>query len=81
MALSAREQAELDAIARRIRAEEPALAARLAAHDEDADADADTRSARELWPVALIAVCLAVFTVALALSTGSPDPLTQTVIR
>jgi hypothetical protein len=77
MALSAREQAELDAIARRIRTEEPALAARLAAHGDDAD----TRSARELWPVALIAVCLAVFTVVLALSTGSPDVLTQTVIR
>ncbi|GGS86606.1 DUF3040 domain-containing protein [Nonomuraea spiralis] len=71
MALSARDRSVLKAIARQVREEDPALFAAMSRHG--------ARSPLA-WPVALMALCLAVFAVVLLLS-GSPDALPHTVIR
>lgn len=80
MALSAREQTVLDAIARQFAAEDPALVKSLTEHGDGAVTAERIVSSRDLWPVALIAVCLAVFTAVLVM-TGSPHPLPNAVIR
>ncbi|MFD1937848.1 DUF3040 domain-containing protein [Nonomuraea mangrovi] len=76
MSLSARERQILDAIARQFAAEEPALARGFSEHGRGrvtAERITAERSKGrwEAWPVALIAVCLAVFAVVLLLSGNS----------
>ncbi|MER6576701.1 DUF3040 domain-containing protein [Nonomuraea sp. NPDC001023] len=71
MALSARERSVLKAIARQVRDEDPELYAAMSRHGAPASL---------AWPLALMALCLAVFAVVLLL-TGSPDPLPHAVIR
>jgi len=71
MALSARERSALKAIARQIRQEDPELFHAMSRHGAPASL---------AWPVALMAICLAVFAVVL-LATGSPDTLPHPAIR
>ncbi|MEU5866266.1 MULTISPECIES: DUF3040 domain-containing protein [unclassified Nonomuraea] len=71
MALSAREQSVLKAIARQVRQEDPELFAAMSRHGAPASL---------AWPLALMALCLAVFAVVLLL-TGSPDTLPHPAIR
>ncbi|MER7500073.1 DUF3040 domain-containing protein [Nonomuraea pusilla] len=80
MGLSAREQAVLEAIARRLKEDDPALVKRLSAFGARRAEAACSPSSHEGWPVALIAVCLAVFALVLLLS-GSGNGLTNTSIR
>ncbi|MBB5077023.1 DUF3040 domain-containing protein [Nonomuraea endophytica] len=80
MALSAREQTVLDAIARQLAVEDPALVKDLSEHGSGVVTAERIPQAWDAWPVALIALCLAVFTVVLLLS-GSPSDLPHAVIR
>ncbi|WP_327085895.1 DUF3040 domain-containing protein [Nonomuraea sp. NBC_01738] len=80
MALSSRDQSVLDAIARQIAADDPALVRDLSEHGDGVVTAERIHSTWDAWPVALIAICLAVFTVVLLLA-GSPHSLPHTAIR
>ncbi|NUR91956.1 MAG: DUF3040 domain-containing protein [Nonomuraea sp.] len=80
MGLSARERSALDAIARQFSAEEPVLARDLAEHGDGAVTSERIVQPWDAWPVLLIAVCLAVFALALLMS-GTPDTLSHASIR
>ncbi|NUT10285.1 MAG: DUF3040 domain-containing protein [Nonomuraea sp.] len=71
MALSARERSALKAIARQVRQEDPELFRAMSRHGAPASL---------AWPLALMAVCLAVFAFVL-LTTGSPGTLPHPAIR
>ncbi|MEU8249348.1 DUF3040 domain-containing protein [Nonomuraea sp. NPDC048916] len=82
MALSAREQQALDAIARRLRAEEPALAESLTELATGRTSVERGPSKPEGWPIALIAISLAVLSLALLYAlSGSPEPMAMPAIR
>lgn len=68
MSLSARERQILDAIARQFATEEPALARGFSEHGRGRVTAERIKGRWDAWPVALIAVCLAVFAVVLLLS-------------
>ncbi|MFI6497475.1 DUF3040 domain-containing protein [Nonomuraea typhae] len=80
MALSAREQSVLDAIARQFADEDPALVKDLSEHGRGTVTAERVPGAFDAWPVALIAVCLAVFTLVLLLS-GTAGDVPHVVIR
>ncbi|MET9339774.1 MULTISPECIES: DUF3040 domain-containing protein [unclassified Nonomuraea] len=71
MSLSARERKILDAIARQLATEEPALVRGFAEHGRGPVTAERINGRWEAWPVALIAVCMAVFAVVLLVS-GNP---------
>jgi hypothetical protein len=71
MALSERERSALESIARQVRNDDPDLFKAMSRHGEPHAL---------AWPVALIAVCVAIFAVVL-LTTGSPEALPKLVIR
>lgn len=74
MALSAREQQALDAIARRMRADDPSFARRLATFGAHDSAPAAPR--RRRWPVAVVVVLMVVGLLLLPQGTahGRPGP-------
>ncbi|MEV0584759.1 DUF3040 domain-containing protein [Nonomuraea sp. NPDC050310] len=80
MALSARDQSVLEAIAGQLRADDPAFARRFSEHGDGEVTSERIVSSRELWPVALIVVCLAVFAAAMIVA-GSPESLPHVVTR
>lgn len=73
MALSAQDRRTLDAIAAQITADDPTLVRSLSEHGGSAMVTAERITSRwDAWPVAAMAVCMAVFALTLIL-TGTPQ--------
>ncbi|MEU6997660.1 DUF3040 domain-containing protein [Nonomuraea sp. NPDC046570] len=70
-ALTARERTALDAIARQLADDDPALVRSLSEHGSGMVTAERITSRWDAWPVALLAICLAIFAFALLLTSNA----------